>query len=84
MFRNKFRIVFVSCIVASSLQAEENTHTLGKVTTKGERTFEYNNKMYIERKELQQRQSNQIRDIFRTRADVNVAQWGLNGAKNLC
>ncbi len=36
MLRNQFRIVFVSCIVASSLQAQENTHTLGKVTTKGE------------------------------------------------
>ncbi|MGL2601137.1 hypothetical protein ACQJ5R_00825 [Helicobacter pylori] len=33
MLRNQFRIVFVSCIVASSLQAQENTHTLGKVTT---------------------------------------------------
>ncbi|MGL2780947.1 TonB-dependent receptor [Helicobacter pylori] len=81
MLRNQFRIVFVSCIVASSLQAQENTHTLGKVTTKGERTFEYNNKMYIDRKELQQRQSNQIRDIFRTRADVNVASGGLMAQK---
>ncbi|MCQ2668312.1 TonB-dependent receptor plug domain-containing protein, partial [Helicobacter pylori] len=81
MLRNKFRIVFVSCIVASNLQAQENTHTLGKVTTKGERTFEYNNKMYIDRKELQQRQSNQIRDIFRTRADVNVASGGLMAQK---
>ncbi|MDU9800351.1 Plug domain-containing protein, partial [Helicobacter pylori] len=40
-----------------------------------------NNKMYIDRKELQQRQSNQIRDIFRTRADVNVASGGLMAQK---
>ncbi|WP_104747508.1 TonB-dependent receptor domain-containing protein [Helicobacter cetorum] len=80
MLRNGFRIVFVSLVVANSLEAQES-HTLGKVTTMGERTFEYNNKMYIDRKELQQRQSNQVQDIFRTRADVNVASGGLMAQK---
>lgn len=68
-------------VVGSSALFAEESHTLGKVTTLGERTFEYNNKMYIERKELQQRQSNQVNDLFRTRADVNVAGGGLMAQK---
>ncbi|CCM73657.1 iron-regulated outer membrane protein (frpB) [Helicobacter heilmannii ASB1.4] len=63
-----------------TLDAQES-HTLGKVTTLGERTFEYNNRMTIGRKELQQRQSNQVNDLFRTRADVNVAGGGYMAQK---
>ncbi|WP_104706795.1 TonB-dependent receptor domain-containing protein [Helicobacter bizzozeronii] len=78
LFSHAFCIL--SAVGANALLAEES-HTLGKVTTLGERTFEYNNKMYIERKELQQRQSNQVNDLFRTRADINVAGGGLMAQK---
>uniref|UniRef100_UPI000EAF6AD1 TonB-dependent receptor domain-containing protein n=1 Tax=Helicobacter vulpis TaxID=2316076 RepID=UPI000EAF6AD1 len=66
--------------MGGALLAQES-HTLGKVTTLGERTFEYNNSMTIGRKELQQRQSNQVNDLFRTRADVNVAGGGYMAQK---
>ncbi|BCZ17138.1 Iron-regulated outer membrane protein FrpB [Helicobacter sp. NHP19-003] len=66
--------------MGGALLAQES-HTLGKVTTLGERTFEYNNRMIIGRKELQQRQSNQVNDLFRTRADVNVAGGGYMAQK---
>ncbi len=74
-------LLALSVVGAGVLMEAEETHTLGKVTTLGERTFEYNNKMYIERKELQQRQSNQVNDLFRTRADINVAGGGLMAQK---
>lgn len=70
-----FGVVGVGALLA------EESRTLGKVTTLGERTFEYNNEMKIDRKELQQRQSNQVNDLFRTRADVNVAGGGLMAQK---
>ncbi len=63
-----------------ALNAEEE-HTLSKVTTQGERIFTYNNEFVVGSKELAQRQSNQVDDMFRTNPDVNVGGGGVMGQK---
>ncbi|EJB15159.1 tonB-dependent Receptor Plug domain protein [Helicobacter pylori CPY1124] len=56
-------------------------HTLGKVTTQAQKIFTYNNEFKVTSKELDQRQSNEVKDLFRTNPDVNVGGGSVMGQK---
>lgn len=82
MFKTKFYILTISLTLSSALFADEtNNYTLEKVTTEAQKEFQFNNKDYINGKDLSDRQSNSMADVFATQPDVNVGGGGMMAQK---
>ncbi|PAF52468.1 hypothetical protein BKH44_02695 [Helicobacter sp. 13S00477-4] len=60
---------------------DEKDYTLDKVTALGDKEFQFNNKDVISGKDLGQRQSNQMSDVFATQPDVDVGGGGMMAQK---
>ncbi|MGL2513470.1 TonB-dependent receptor plug domain-containing protein, partial [Helicobacter pylori] len=75
----KLRYALCLPLLAETCYSED--HTLGKVTTQAKRIFTYNNEFKVTSKELDQRQSNEVKDLFRTNPDVNVGGGSVMGQK---
>ncbi|WP_120803767.1 TonB-dependent receptor [Helicobacter pylori] len=75
----KLRYALCFPLLAETCYSEN--HTLGKVTTQAKRIFTYNNEFKVTSKELDQRQSNEVKDLFRTNPDVNVGGGSVMGQK---
>ncbi|PAF53046.1 hypothetical protein BKH42_08120 [Helicobacter sp. 13S00482-2] len=82
MSKNKIYISMVLLFLSSNLFADEpNDYTLEKVTTEGQKEFQFNNKDYIDSQDIANRQSNSIADVFATQSDVNVGGGGMMAQK---
>ncbi|PAF44875.1 hypothetical protein BJI48_01975 [Helicobacter sp. 11S02596-1] len=68
---------FLTFIYANDTQ----NYTLDKITATGEKEFQFNNKDFINGKDLGARQANQMSDVFATQPDVNVGGGGVMAQK---
>ncbi|PAF49455.1 hypothetical protein BKH41_01980 [Helicobacter sp. 12S02232-10] len=82
MFKNQLGIMISLLMPLSVLFADEpQNYTLDKVTASGEKEFQFNNKDFINEKDLGARQANQMSDVFATQPDINVGGGGMMAQK---
>lgn len=86
MMRMNIKIVSAfllgSSLISTSFAEESlNNFMLDEITIEGQREFDFNNKTFVNAKDLSQRQANQISDIFSTHTEIDVGGGGLMAQK---
>ncbi|PAF43019.1 TonB-dependent receptor [Helicobacter sp. 11S03491-1] len=82
MFQKTGFIASISLVLCVNLFADDmQDYTLDKVTTTGDKEFQFNNKDFINSKDLSERQANSMSDVFATQPDVNVGGGGMMAQK---